>query len=191
MRPLALALVTVAGIGAWGVVRQLSVSDTSAGPATAAKAQEIQSIALDGHGLPVVALRATLSTHVGDEVDTDKLERDRATLQAALEARGYLTALVRPAQITFGTAGGAFVTYSIAQGPVFHVRSVEVTGATAKDAGVVTIAPGDTMLADRVERAREALADRLATRGKARPVKVVLRTDASAAAVDVELAAAR
>jgi hypothetical protein len=66
---------------------------------------------------------------------------------------------------------------------------VKVSGASQRDTGVVTIATGDIMMKDRVERARGALADRLAARGKSAAVSMNVVTDDTAASVDVELAA--
>jgi outer membrane protein assembly factor BamA len=149
--------------------------------------QGVQSVALDGRSLPMPALREVLATHPGDALDRTRLEKDRAALESALVARGYLAAKVLPPQINWDADGGAYVTYAISQGALFHVRSVAVTGATARDTGVVTLAAGDPVEADRLARVRDALGERLAARGKRAGVRVELAPDENAAAVDVEL----
>ena len=183
-------LIALVGVAAWGIVRQLPESE--AGATICTKPQEVQSVAFDSVGerrdLPTAALRSVLATHVGDQLDGAKLDHDRAALEAALAARGYLAATVAPPQITFD-GGGAFVTFAIAAGPEFRVRAVAVTGVSERDTGVVTLAVGDIVMTDRLERAREALADRLAARGKPTAVTVKLVRDERAATVDVELVA--
>lgn len=152
--------------------------------------REIQSVAIDGRGLSMMSLRQLLETRVGDVVDSAKLARDRAALEEALKASGYLAAQVRDAQIVLGDDGAAFVTFSVVQGAQFRVRSVNVRGASALDAGVVTLAPGEIVMADRIAHARDALAERLAARGgKASDVVVNLRRDQRSPFVDVELVA--
>ncbi len=149
--------------------------------------QQIQSVAIDGRALPLAALRAVVSTEPGSTLDMAKLEKDRIALEAELAARGHLAAHVDPASVSYGPAGGAFVTFQVTKGPVFKLRSVTVTGATARDAGVVTLTAGDDAIADRIERARLQLADSLAARGKSSHVTVSVRPDQAAGVVDVEL----
>jgi hypothetical protein len=79
----------------------------------------------------------------------------------------------------------------VTQGPLFRVRSVTVTGASQLDAGVVTLGAGEIALADRIARAQEALADRLAARGKRSDVHVNMSTDVGQSLVDIELVATR
>jgi hypothetical protein len=153
-----------------------------------AGAHAIRSIAFDGDHLPIVALRDALATRVGDPLDRATLGHDRAALQQVLAARGYLAAVVEPGRVTLDASGGAFVTFGIATGPVFHVRSIAVTGAAAKDAGVVTIAQGDVALPDRLARERDAIATRLGARGTHAGVALEVTRDPAAAAVDVILA---
>jgi outer membrane protein assembly factor BamA len=160
-------------------------------PADAARVSrplQIQSISLDGRSLP--SLRPVLSLHAGDLFDAAKAAQDRAALESTLVERGYLSAKVDSPQVTYDMTGGVFMTYAITQGPLFHVRSVTVTGATQTNAGVVTIGVGEVVAADRIAHARLALAERLAVRGA--PVTVVAKVypDESAAVADVELAAA-
>jgi outer membrane protein assembly factor BamA len=153
------------------------------------RTQEVQSVALDGErALPLAALRDVLATHRGDQLDADRLVRERSALESELEGRGYLAARVEPAVVTFAPSGGAYITFQINAGPVFKLRSVTVGGMrAAKDASVVTISTGDDALASRIESARQTLADNLGRRGKAANVTVALHTDMAAAAVDVEL----
>lgn len=173
----------LAGLAGWvGIRHQPRPAEAEARHAP----QEIVSIAFDGRALP--SLRDVLSLHVGDRYDAAKTARDRQALETALVERGYLGAKVGSAQVTYGATGGVFVTYAIAQGPLFHVRSVTITGATETNAGVVTLAAGEVVAADRIAHARGALAERLAARGT--PVTVVanVRLDETAAVADVELA---
>jgi len=181
-----LSLVAIAT--AAGVVKTLPEREAEA-DVRPGRPQEVQSVAIDGRGLPVAALRAVLSTHAGDMLDSGKLDADRAALEAALVARGYLTAKVTAAQVLFDSYGAAYVTFAATQGPLFHVRSVKVTGASERDAGVATIAAGQPVDAARIERARSALSDRLAARGKRVAVEAKLETDDATRAVDVEFAA--
>lgn len=188
------SLLVAAGLAAaamWGVVHQLPEGEAEAEP-QAVRPREVQSVSLDGGPrLPEAALRAVLETHAGEQLEQAKLDHDRAAMQDALAARGFLAASVGPAQVTFDEAGAAFVTFSVETGREFHVRSVAVTGATAKDAGVVTIAAGEVASATRIAEARDTLADRLAARGKRGDVTVQMTTDTAAAAVDVVLSAQR
>jgi outer membrane protein assembly factor BamA len=184
-----LALTVLAALGVYGIFRALPESTADAESSHTPRPQEIESIALDGRGLETPALRAALATKVGDQLDRARLERDRGALEDVLVSRGYLDAKVQSAQITFDADGGALVTFAIAQGRLFHVRSAQVTGASPRDAGVVTIAAGEPVDADRLSRARDALAERLVARGKRRTVSIQLATDESNAAVDVQLVA--
>ena len=188
MRSLIL-LTALAVATTWVVVRQLPEGQAEAEVVSTTRPQEVQSIAFDGHALPTAALRGLLATRAGDLLDNRTLERDRATLEHALTERGYLAARVEPATVTFNAAGGAFVTFAIAQGKLFHLRTVTVTGSSARDAGVVTLSSGDDASADRLERARQMLAESLSRRGKPTTVAIELHQDPAAAQVDVVLAA--
>jgi len=184
MRPV-LALVVVAAIAAYAIVRHAPEGSAEAEP-TPLRAQEIQSISLDGRGLPMAVLRDVLTTHAGELLDAQRLEHDRTAIQAALEARGYLAARVQPATVTFAPTGGAYVMFSIDQGAPFHLRNVTLTGASERDV-VLTIASGDLAVSERIERARQAVADSLPLRATKTTVTVKLHTDVAASAVDVEL----
>lgn len=179
MRPLLLvtALTTVASaaVAAYVVIPE-GQADAHAAPA---HVQEVQSISLDGRHLPVQQLRQTLTTRVGEQLDASKLERDRNNLEASLVGQGYLTAHVAE-KVAFAQGGAAFVTFAVEQGPLFRVRSVIASGAP----GVLTIGKGDVVQADRLERNRVALAERL---GK--PVAIHQAVDVTAGVVDVELVA--
>jgi outer membrane protein assembly factor BamA len=190
MRRLLLAVGLVAA-SAWGVVHELPEGEAQA-ETQPVRPRQVQSVSLDGgFRLPDAALRDVLTTRAGDQLDEAKLAHDRVAMQDVLAARGYLAASVGAAQVTFDEAGAAFVTFPVAIGPVFHVRSVQVMGAAPKDAGVVTLSAGEVVSPARIAEARDALADRLTARGKHGSVTVQTTTDAAAAAVDVVLTAQR
>ncbi|MBL0214407.1 MAG: hypothetical protein IPQ07_11020 [Myxococcales bacterium] len=150
--------------------------------------QQVQSVSLDGgRGLPLAALRDVLATHRGDQLDANRLVQDRSALEAELVARGYLSARVEPATVTFAASGGAYITFQITSGRMFKLGEVTVRGASANAAAVVTLTTGDDALANRIERARQTLADNLGRRGKPANVTVSLHEDEAAATVDVEL----
>jgi len=181
------AVLAVASV--WGVVREMPEGEAHAGPRVS-RPREVESVALDGpRDLPAAALRDVLTTRSGDQLDTAKLAHDREALQNALVARGYLAARVGEPQVSFDDDGGAFVTFAIERGTQFHVGAVEVVGAEAKDAGVVTLAAGEVVSAARVEEARQGLAARLASRGKASGVAVQMATAGDS--VDITFVAQR
>jgi len=64
-----------------------------------------------------------------------------------------------------------------------------VVGAAERDTGIVTIARGEVVRADRLEQARAALATRLLARGKPATVALDLEHDALTSSVDVVLRA--
>lgn len=182
------AVVIAAG---WVGIRHLPRT-AEADAARATRPQVVESVALDGRGLPAVgALREAVATRIGAALDADQLARDRAALEAALIARGYLAAHVAPAKVSHDEDGGAFITFAIEQGPQFRVRSVKVAGASQAQAGVVTLGAGEVVMSDRIERARSALADRLAARGTRREVTANVMPDLAAGVVDIELVASR
>ena len=186
MRLFLLSLLAVATT--LGAVHELLPERQAVAKEALPRAQEVQSVSLDGRHLPVLSLRETLTTRVGDKLDNHRLERDRLALEAALVASGYLSAHGDAPVVAFGDGGGAFVTFPVRQGQMFHLRSVTVTGTTARDAGVVTIGKGDEAVADRIERARLGIAERLSTHGK-HTVTVRQQIDVATGAVDVELIA--
>lgn len=191
MRSLVILTVLVGAAG-YGVFRQLPEGKAEADTAAPARAaRKIESISLDAPKLavPVTALRQVMSTHTGDALDRQRLERDRTALENELVTRGYLAARVGSPAIGFDENDGAFVTYAITQGPLYHVHSVAVTGAASKDIGVVTISEGEPVEADRLAHAKDALAARLTARGKRHSVELRLTRDDRSATVDVELAA--
>jgi outer membrane protein assembly factor BamA len=152
----------------------------------ASRPQEVESVALEGRDLPVAALRSVLTTRTGDQLSAEKLAADRTALETALVARGYLDAKVAVAQVMFDSSGGAFVTFAATPGPVFHVRDVRVVGAAERDTGIVTIARGEVVRADRLEQARDALATRLLARG-AKPATVAVKLEHDALTSDVDV----
>lgn len=176
-------------VAAWATFRQLPTTTASADGVAPppARLQEVRSVSLDGHKLPLARLREVLATRPGDQLDTARLERDRDAMEHQLADLGYLAARVEPAVITFDAGGAAYVTFEVDQGKLFHLRNVEVSGA-GKDAAVVTLAAGDDAIRHRIEHARDALAEALARRGKPASVQLSVRTDLAAAAVDVALA---
>ncbi len=185
-----IAIVTAVVImAAWAMLRYPSGSaaDSPAVERPAGHLQEIRSIALDGHNSLSPQLRELLETRVGAPLDRDRLDRDRRAMERALDDLGYLAARVEPATVAFDAAGAAYVSFEIEQGPVFHVRSVRVTGP-GKDAVVITLAAGDDAIRSRIELARQALADGLGRRGRPAKVALSVRTDLAEAAVDVILA---
>ncbi len=186
MRALALLTLLVVA-GAVVAIRQLPEEAQAAAP-PALDRWLVQSIAIDGGRLlPRSALRAVVSTKVGDRLDERRLERDRAAIEAELEARGHLSAKVAPASVTHGPRGGAYVVFDVEPGPMYHLRSVTVTGPGQREADVVRLAAGDEASHVRITRARQALADTLARHG-GKQVELVVTTDEAAAALDVELA---
>ena len=182
------AVVIAAG---WVGIRHLpETAQARAEAVHRAPSREVQSISFEGRSLSVSTLREALSTKTGDLADDAKLAHDREAMIEALAARGYFAAEVSPAQVVY-TERGAYVVFAVTQGPLFRVRNVTVTGAAQLDAGVVTLEAGEIAQADRIARAQEALADRLAARGKPRDVRVNVATDLAASAVDIELVATR
>lgn len=188
MRSILVLTAVVAGGGAVAAYA-LPTRDAAAQARTApGRTQEIQSVSIDGRSLPLAALRAVLTTRPGAQLDAAQLEHDRGAIEAELASRGYLSARVDPAIVTFAPSGGAFVTFQVMQGPVFHFRSIKVVGASEKDAGVVTISAGEEANPGRIERARQQLASNLMRHGsKPRQVVVSTHSDATQASVDVEL----
>ncbi len=186
MRTLVLLTALVAA-GAWVAIRQLPQKEAQASAPPSIDPRGVLAIAIDGRNLPRHALRAAVSTKVGDLLDDRQLERDRAAIEAELEARGYLSARVAPPTVTRGPRGGAYIVFDVEPGPMFHLRSVTVTGPGQRDASVVRLAAGDEASQDRIARARQSLEDTFARRG-GKQVELVVTTDEAAAALDVELA---
>lgn len=170
MRSFALCF-TVAALAAWVVIRHLPERQAVAGVAHAVPraGAMVESVALDGDDLPMAALRAALATRAGAPLDDATLARDRAALEAVLVARGYLAARVAPAQV-LSDGGAADVTFAVHPGRQFVISHSSVVGASPLDAGVVTLSPGDPVLASRLAEARQALTARLTSRGAAHAV---------------------
>lgn len=190
VRPVrSIVLVTaVVIVAAWVALHRLAPSANAdvAVNRPIGRMQEVRSIALDGKNLAQARLRAVLETHPGAQLDTPRLERDRAAMERALAEVGYLAAHVDPAIVTFDDSGAAYVTFEIDQGRMFHLRNVEVRGP-GKDIAVLTISPGDDAIRHRIDGARQALSEGLTRRGKRHEVELSVRTDMSAAMVDVKL----
>lgn len=181
-------LCSIVALAAWVVIPRLIVRDAVADvtPTGAHAGARVESVALDGDDLPMAELRAVLTTHIGGALDDAKLSRDRAALEAVLVAHGYLEARVAPAEVLFD-GGAADITFDVRPGRQFVISEVHVVGASARDAGVVTLAPGEPVLASRLAEARQALAARLAARGKPHTVTTQLAPDPSRATAIVTL----
>jgi outer membrane protein assembly factor BamA len=188
-----LAVFVIAAAGSAIVYRALPSQEAVAAAPRTIPAQQIQSVSIDAvdgtSGLPMLALRGRLGTHVGAMLDAGTLERDRVGLERELADRGYLAARVAPAHVDFAAQGGAYVVFDIERGPMFHLRKVTVTGPGSREVGVVTLSPGDEVVVERIAHARQALVDTLARRGGVAPVTVELaqQLDIAAAAVDLTL----
>lgn len=185
-----LAIVAAVGIAGVVIARHAPEAQAVAEPAPPSSLQEIRSIAFDGHDVPMAALRDLLISKVGEPVDAAHLQHDREAIQAELEARGFLAARVDTPTVTL--ADGAYVTFAIDVGQPFHIRKVTLTGVAERDA-VVTISPGDVAIAQRIESARQAVADSVPRRsGKlAVDVEAKLHREPASAVVDVELVVVR
>jgi outer membrane protein assembly factor BamA len=187
MRTLALLTALVA-TGSWAAIRHLPASEARADSTPRIDARLVQSIALDGgRNLPSSALRAVISTKVGDLLDDQQLERDRAAIEAELASRGYLSAKVAPASVTRGARGGAYLVFDVDAGPLFHLRSVTVTGPGQRDASVVRLVAGDEASHGRMLLARQTLSDTYLRRG-GKSVDLQVTTDPATAVLDVVLA---
>jgi hemolysin activation/secretion protein len=175
--------------GGWVAIRHLP-DDAQAEPvAVGVRPQEVLSVSLDGRELPVAALRDVLETRAGTLIDLATVQRDRAALTKVLSDRGYLAARVDQPRVTFGAGGAVYVTFSITQGPLFKIRNISVSGASASEAGVVTLAGGEVADADRIALTRRAVEARLKVRGKQGAVQASLALDTAAGLVDLQLTA--
>ena len=176
-------LVSVLAVASTGMaVHELMPEREADAKSASDHVQEIASISFDGSRIPVQQLRQQLETRVGDKLDSARLERDRGAVEASLVSQGYLAAQVLAPTVAYGAGGAAFVTFPVTTGLAFHIHAVTVTGATEREAGVLTIGRGDQALADRIERARVGLAERLGKRG----VTVRQQIDLADGAVDLE-----
>ena len=138
MRLAGLIVATVI-VAVWAVFRLGPVTTANAEAAVnrpIARLQEVRSVALDGRRVLSARLREVIGTRAGAQLDADQLGRDRDAMERALADLGYLGARVEPAKVTFDTAGAAYVTFAVDQGPMFHLRKIEITGA-GKDAATI------------------------------------------------------
>jgi outer membrane protein assembly factor BamA len=185
VRSILVLLVVVAGVGGW-VIYDLPEGDARAeGPVV--RSQQVESISIDGRGLPLAELRSSMGTKLGATVDTAQLGRDKLALQKTLAARGYLAAKVSDPIVTFGPTGGVYIIVDIERGPLYRIRNVTLVGPAWRDAGVVTLAAGDEAEAERLSRARQAAEDTLVRHGKALHVELELTRDKVEPMVDVRL----
>ena len=189
MRSLAF-VVAVVIVAAWVMFRHGPTTTANVEAAVnrpVARLQEVRSVSFDGPRVASARLREVLETRAGEQLDSDKLKRDRVAMERALADLGYLAARVEPALVTFDAAGAAYVTFEVECGAMFHLRNVSVTGA-GKDVTVVTLTPGDDAIRGRIERARDGLVEALVRRGRPPHVDLSVHTDLAAAAVDVVFA---
>jgi outer membrane protein assembly factor BamA len=185
-----LTLLAAVAVCALIAVRYLPHNEAKAAEiqAVAAPSREVKSIAFaGGWGMPYAALRAAVSSQIGEMLDDTQLERDRQAVERELNSRGYLAARVTAPSVTIASEGGAYVVFDIERGPLFTLRSIQVTGPGKDHAGVITLATGDDALGERISRAGQAVTDTLARHGKRLKVEIKLATDPIAATVDVEL----
>lgn len=181
------ALASLALVGGFVAVKALPTNGEARADRVVSHAGHIASISLDGHedNVPVAALRAELTTKLGESIDKAKLATDRQVMLDDLVGRGFLSATVSAAQVTY-VEGAAYVVFDVSLGARYRVRTVSVQGATDKDA-VITISSGDDAIGSRIESARAILAENLARHGKPHDVTVTTTVDHAAAAVDIAL----
>ena len=137
-------------------------------------AQEVRSVELLGANLPSWTLRSALTTQVGTTLDQAHLDADRSMLRDMLVARGHWAVAVAAPQISFAPSGGAYVTFDIAVGEVYRVGAIRVVGVNAARAAslasTVTLAIGDDVLPERLQRNVELLSDELVRQGARHPM---------------------
>ena len=187
MRPV-LALLAAVAVCTGLAVHFLPQHEARAASHMTIRAHDVRSISFaGGWGMPYAALRAAVTTRLGDSIDDAQLERDRLAVERELASRGYLAARVARPSVTLAAAGGAYIVFDIERGPLFKLRSITVTGPGKDHAGVITLARGDDALGDRISRAGQAVTDTLARHGKHSQVEIKLATDPISATVDVAL----
>lgn len=180
-----IAVLTVVAIAcAYAVVKSLPDGEAHADPLVM-KTKEVHSLSIDGSGLPMATLRDAIETKLMTVVDTEMLERDRATLERALADRGYLAAKVASPSVTFGPSGGAYVVFDIDRGPLYHVRNVSLDGLP----GVVPVTGGDEASLSRLEKIREAAQATLDRHGTQTRVSLSIDADHADAMIDVRYVA--
>jgi hypothetical protein len=181
-----LLLTLLTAIAAVLVVQSLPEGDASAG-GIPHHTKRVESITIDGRGLPLSRMRAALETAIGSDIDTQTLARDRAALEDVLASRGYLSGRVASPVVTYGPSGGVYVVFDVERGPLYHVRSITLAGPGWGDAGVVTLVPGDEALPDRLDYVRRTAEHTLANHGMDAAIELSVRHDAFAHLVDVTL----
>lgn len=145
---------------------------------------DIEAIAMDGRDLPLAQLRKSIESRVGEQLDSKTIERDRQALATAMVARGYRAAVVETPSVRFDADGGAFVSFPIQAGALYHVRAVKVVGATGT---VTTLVEGDEATASAIEGARHVV-ETAAVRKGGKGADAVVR-DVGGGLVDIELVA--
>jgi outer membrane protein insertion porin family len=98
------------------------------GPRTLVAAIRVEGLAV----VPEPSLRAELATTVGEALSQAAVDRDALVIAAAGYDRGLVEIRVDPVQIV-ELAGGdsAEVIFRVAEGPVYHLGKLEVTGEGA------------------------------------------------------------
>jgi outer membrane protein assembly factor BamA len=156
-------------------------------PVTPAPAHVVKGVALDGQGatLPEAELRRLVATQVGAAVDPGLLDLDREAIAQTLVARGYLAATTT-ATVT-NTAGGAYVVFDVATGPLYRVRSVAITGPAQSLEASLQSTIGEDASDERIAQVRRAVVDSLAGRTGKIAVDLAVIADAATASVDLEV----
>jgi hypothetical protein len=188
VRAVVLLSVIVLAAG-WVAIRHLPDEAQAEPVVLDVRPQEVLSVSLDGRGLPMAALRDVLETRPGSLIDLATVQRDQVALTDELVSRGYLAARVETPRVTFGAGGAVYITFPIKQGPLFRIRNITVAGASAAEAGVVTLAGGEVADADRIALARKSVEARLRVRGKQDAVAATFALDTAAGLVDLQLTA--
>lgn len=190
------ALVTTALLASLALVgwRWLE-SDTPAAAAAAAPADpgQVSSVTFRGANLAAQRTRALLATQRGGRLDAAALERDRAAVQADLQAQGFWRATVAPATVTVGSSG-AHVAFAVDRGALHRVGAMAIVGVDAQLAAdlraALTLGTGDVITPDAVERNRAFIAELLARRGRHAVVTTQTVAAPGAATVDVTVVVA-
>nr|HEX4314879.1 POTRA domain-containing protein [Kofleriaceae bacterium] len=158
-----------------GFADGLAARATHGAPAAPAT---VAAVAFDGKGLPLAQLRDAVATRAGSVLDDATLAGDRDLVRATLVARGYLDASVDTAVTRLPR--GAYVSFAVTPGALYHVGRVRVVNARTDRHPVVTIASGDEALASSIDDARAHV-------GAAATAQ--LRADRARATVDIDLVA--
>lgn len=179
MRSWSVLIVLAVAFG--GIVsRQLPGLAEALPPAAHAPAADtVAGVSFDGRGLPLAQLRDAIATRAGNRLDDATLASDRDAIHSALVARGYLDADVETPAVTRG-ARGAFVSFAVKLGALYHVGHVRVVATPAGHTRVITLVAGDEARATAIDAARAQVAA---------AATVHLYPDRATSLVDVDLIA--